>query len=343
MKTVILCGGSGTRLWPISRKSTPKQFAQIFDGESLFEKTINRNKSFSNSYTIVVNELQLPACKKQILSELEQNTDYLIEPIGRNTAAAIALAAFASSSEEILLVLPSDHLINDQSVYEECVNQAKELAVKNRLVTFGMEARYPETGFGYIEADGNTVKSFKEKPDLETAKKYVESKNYYWNSGMFCFKAKTFLTQLKQHSPEIFDQAEATYKKRKESGNITDFKVEEMKKIPSLSVDYAVMEKSPIVSVVPSSFHWSDLGSFDALYEELPKDENGNTESEEYCSINSKNNLILGGKRVIATFDVNELIIVDTADALLIGKKGESQKVKELLQYVEKIDEKLLK
>lgn len=342
MKTVILCGGSGTRLWPISRKSTPKQFAKIFGNESLFEKTILRNSHISDSYLVVVNEVQLPICQTQVPNEYQNKTEYLIEPIGRNTAPAIALAAMASDPEEILLILPSDHLIKDLEVYESCVQQAAQMAKDGNLVTFGIKAKYPETGYGYIEADGTQVISFKEKPDAQTAVTYVASGNYYWNSGMFCFKAETFLKELKEYSPEIFSQSLNTFNNKQKQKSVSHFKLEDMEKIPSNSIDYAVMEKSSNVSVVPSPFYWSDMGSFDSLYDELDKDKDGNTKVENLCSLNSKNNLIIGNKKVIATFDVNDLIIVDTEDALLIGKKGESQKVKELLEQVKKKDKAIL-
>ena len=342
MKTVILCGGSGTRLWPISRKSTPKQFAKIFDNESLFEKTINRNSSLSSSYMVVVNEVQLPICQSQVTKDFKDCTDFLIEPVGRNTAPAIALAALASDPEEILLVLPSDHLIKDMNVYESCVNQAIEMAKNDKLVTFGIKAKYPETGFGYIEAEGTKVISFKEKPNAQTAVQYVASGNYFWNSGMFCFKAKTFLKELKEHSPEIYAQSTSTYNNRNTQNKVSKFNLEDMQNIPSDSIDYAVMEKSSNVSVVPSPFYWSDMGSFDSLYDELDRDENGNTKNDSLCSINSTNNLIISNKKIIATFDVSDLIIVDTDDALLIGKKGESQKVKKLLEQVKEKSKELL-
>lgn len=342
MKTVILCGGSGTRLWPISRKSTPKQFAKIFGNESLFEKTINRNSHLSSSFMVVVNEVQLPICQDQVAKKYKECTDFLIEPVGRNTAPAIALAALASDPEEILLILPSDHLIRDIDLYESSVNQAVEMAQNDKLVTFGIKAKYPETGFGYIEAEGTKVISFKEKPNAQTAEQYISSGNYYWNSGMFCFKAKTFLNELKEHSPEIYIQSEVTYNNRKTQNQISKFNLENMRDIPADSIDYAVMEKSSNVSVVPSNFYWSDMGSFDSLYDELDKDENGNTKNDSLCSINSTNNLIIGNKKIIATFDISDLIIVDTDDALLIGKKGESQKVKELLEQVKEKSKDLL-
>ena len=340
MKTVILCGGSGTRLWPVSRTRTPKQFARIFENESLFEKTIKRNQSFTDSYLIVVNEKQLPACQEQTNATVK--AEYLIEPIGRNTAPAIALAAFASNPNDILLVLPSDHLIKDQDIYEKCILKAKAMAEDNKMVTFGIEAKYPETGYGYIEASGTDVKSFKEKPDLQTAIDYVESGNYFWNSGMFCFKASTFLNELKEHSPEIYSKAKETFENKNTNDNILSFNLEDMQDIPADSIDYAVMEKSQNVSVVCSPFYWSDMGSFDSLYEELAKDSSGNTLSPDHISIESKNNLVIGDKRIIATFNVNDLIIVDTEDALLIGKKGESQKVKDLLTKVKEKNSSLL-
>lgn len=330
MKTVILCGGSGTRLWPVSRKTAPKQFAKILDDQSLFEKTIERNENLSEEIIVIVNEKQFSICESQTKSK----TRFLLEPIGRNTAPAIALACFEVDPEDILLIVPSDHLIGDSKSYHDCVTMAQNLASSDYLVTFGINAKYPETGYGYIEASGNNVVSFKEKPDFETAKQYVNSGNYYWNSGMFCFKAKVFLEELAIHSPEIYKQVKTVFDHKIKNNNIIKYDLELMLQVPDNSIDYAVMEKSNKVKVVPSNFMWSDLGSFDSLYEELSKDENQNATNSTTILINSKNNLILGNKRVITTFDVNDLIIVDTADALLIGKRGQSQNVKKIVDVL---------
>lgn len=342
MKTVILCGGAGTRLWPISRQKTPKQFAQIFDGASLFEDTILRNKSLSNSYAVVVNQTQLPLCKEQVPEELKSSTEFLIESTARNTAPAIALAAFNSQPDEILLILPSDHLIKDLDLYNECIQAACKLAENDKLVTFGIKAKYPETGYGYIEADGVNVKSFKEKPDLQTAIQYLESGNFFWNSGMFCFKASAFLNELKTHSPEIYNECLNTFNNAQPNNDEKHFNLDDMIKIPSDSIDYAVMEKSTNVCVIPSNFYWSDLGSFDSLYDELDKTADGNTKDSNHISFESKNNLIISKKKIISTFNVEDLIIIDTDDALLVGKRGESQNVKKLLEEVKKVDPKLL-
>lgn len=331
MKTVILCGGSGTRLWPVSRKKSPKQFAKIFEKESLFQKTVKRNESLSNEFIIVVNKDQLPLAQKQIGNK---DALFLAEGIGRNTAPAIAMAALSAHPEDVLLVLPSDHLIKDLDVYSECVRKAESFANDGHLVTFGIKAAYPETGYGYIEAQGNDVKSFKEKPDEATAKSYVENGNYFWNSGMFCFKAGVFLHELEKHSPEMFATSKRAFDSFAKEDDLIGLDTEAMKAIPADSIDYAVMEKSDNVKVIPSPFYWSDLGSFDSLYDELNKDSSGNTKEENTYHHNSKNNLVVGGKRVIATFDVDDLIIVDTEDAILIGKRGQSQAVKALMQKV---------
>lgn len=339
MKTIILCGGSGTRLWPLSRKSHPKQFAQILNNQSLYEKTIERNKNKSEKFITIVNEKQIPLCQEQ---SLKNQTQFIIEPIGRNTAPAIALGCFSVEPDDIILVVASDHLINNQDLYEKCLDQACEFASQDKLVTFGINPRYPETGYGYIEANGSDVKSFKEKPNLEKAKKYIEDGNYYWNSGMFCFKAKVFLEELKKYSPDIYNAAKTTYDQKITTDDMIRFDVNLMKDIPSNSIDYAVMEKSENVKVVASNFEWSDMGSFDSLFEELEKDKDGNTKHESSIHINSQNNLIIGGKRVIATFDTSDLIIIDTEDALLIGKRGESQKVKDIVSKLKDKDSSLL-
>ncbi|MDQ1244631.1 MAG: Mannose-phosphate guanylyltransferase/mannose-6-phosphate isomerase [Campylobacterota bacterium] len=337
MTNIILCGGSGTRLWPISRTLMPKQFVKLFNNKSLFQLTLQRNSSACNGRFIVSNSEQYFLALDQ-LEEINKTknseTKYLLEPIGRNTAPAIALACLALEEDEIVLVTPSDHLVKNEEQYQKNLQTAKELAQLDCLVTFGIKPAFAETGFGYIEAEGEDVKAFHEKPDFATATAYLKAGNYYWNSGMFCFKAGVFLDELQKYSPRIYEASCAAYKAASSSASLIRIKLEDMQNIPEDSIDYAVMEKSSKVKVVPSDIDWSDVGSFDALYEELPKDENGNTVNEKYIQIDSKNNLIYGNERKIATVDIKDLIIVDTGDALLISKKGSSQKVKNIVQKI---------
>lgn len=337
MKVVILCGGSGTRLWPVSRSLFPKQFVQLFGKESLFQKTISRNLGIADSFSVVINQEQYFMGLDQMEEmEFKGQKQFILEPMGRNTAPAIALAALASNPEEILLVVPSDHLIEKQSDYMTALKKAQELALEGKLVTFGIKPSYSEIGYGYIEADGFDVKSFKEKPNLETAQNYVKAGNYFWNSGMFCFKAKTLLDELKKHAPDIYESSLATFKHAK-TDSVLRLNAEDMKAIRSESIDYAVMEKSSLVKVIPADIGWSDLGSFDSLYEVLPKDEHGNTKAENVIHLGSTNNLIIGGKRLISTIDVSDLMIVDTSDALVVARKGSTQKVKDLVAEVKKL------
>lgn len=333
MTNIILCGGSGTRLWPISRTLMPKQFVKLFETKSLFQLTVERNSSICSEQFIVSNSEQYFLALDQ-LEELNRPAEkYLLEPIGRNTAPAIALACMALDPNEIVLVTPSDHLIKDQQAYANAVLRAKELASNEYLVTFGITPTFAETGFGYIEADGELVKAFHEKPDINTAEAYLKAGNYYWNSGMFCFKAGIFLEELEKYSPDIFSTSQKAFNTAFKTDMIR-ITHEEMFAIPEDSIDYAVMEKSDRVKVVASNIGWNDVGSFDALYEELPKDINGNTSCQKHISIDSKNNLILSDNRQIATIDVEDLIIVDTGDALLISQKGSSQKVKKVVEQL---------
>lgn len=340
MTNIILCGGSGTRLWPISRTLMPKQFVKLFDGFSLFQETLKRNADLCDKTLIVSNDKQFFLALDQLEECGIGGASYLVEPLGRNTAPAIALATLAMEPEETVLVTPSDHIIIDIKAYEEVVNRALELASSGFLVTFGITPSYPETGYGYIEAVGDMVKSFKEKPDIDTAKKYLQEGNYYWNSGMFCFKAGVFLEELKKYSPKIYETSQEAYKNAKKDGMIR-ISQKDMEAIPEDSIDYAVMERSKKVAVVPATIGWNDVGSFDALYEELEKDENGNTKNKKHISINSKNNLIIGEDREIATIDVEDMIVVDTGDALLLSKKGSAQKVKEVVSLLKKRDTEL--
>lgn len=339
MTNIILCGGNGTRLWPLSRTLMPKQFVKLFEGESLFQKTVERNQKACDSQFIVSNTEQYFLAVDQIEAlitdqSLSQSTitQYLLEPVGRNTAPAIALSCFALDADEIVLVTPSDHLIKDEKAYLEAVGKAKNLAEKNYLVTFGITPQYPETGFGYIEAKGENVLSFKEKPDATTAQMYIDAGNYYWNSGMFCFKAGIFLEELQKHSPDIYETSLVAYNNAK-SDDMIRITHDDMMTIPEDSIDYAVMEKSDKVKVIPSDIDWSDLGSFESLDEEIDS-------SDSVINIDASNNLILSSKQV-AAIDVDDLIIIDTADALLVSKKGSSQKVKKAVKQLKEKNSEL--
>ena len=363
MTNIILCGGSGTRLWPISRKLMPKQFIKLFDDNSLFQLTLKRNSNFCNKRVIVSNKEQFFLASDQIEEVNSTNIEYILEPIGKNTAPAIAIAAFGLDKDEIMFVTPSDHLIKDLNEYEKVINSAKEAAKEGYLVTFGIEPTYPETGYGYIEAEAKSnnalvmdVKMFHEKPNLKRAKEYLKNnqkpktknhsskatipqergeKLYLWNSGMFMFKAGIFLEELKKHSPQIYKSAKEAYLNRsKPSDNINQIKLKDMQKIKEDSIDYAVMEKSKKVKVVKADIGWSDVGSFDSLAKEFKKDEFGNNKEKNLININSKNNFIYSPSKIIATIDIEDLIVVDTPDALLISKKGSSQKVKEVVKIL---------
>ncbi|MCF6254163.1 MAG: mannose-1-phosphate guanylyltransferase/mannose-6-phosphate isomerase [Thiomicrorhabdus sp.] len=338
MINLILCGGSGTRLWPISRTLLPKQFVPLFQEQSLFQKTVLRNQVFCDQFLIVSNQEQYFLALDQ-MEGLNTNASsslkaqFILEPVGRNTAPAIALACMAVNADDIVFVTPSDHLIKDPSAYEKVVHQAKQLAQQDKLVTFGIQPTYPETGFGYIEAQGEDVLSFKEKPELAMAESYLEQGNFYWNSGMFCFKAGVFLAELERHAPKMFQACQTAYQQTQQE-TFLRIPLEAMQAIPADSIDYAVMEKSQHAKVVPSDIGWSDLGSFEALDQELDKDAQGNTQADNTLLLNAKNNLILGNERIISLIDIENLMIVDTADALLIAPKGSGQKVKKIVEQL---------
>jgi len=340
MTNIILCGGSGTRLWPISRTLMPKQFVKLFNEKSLFQLTVERNSKNCDRQYVVSNTEQYFLALDQLEELNKTNNKYLLEPVGRNTAPAIGLACLDLDPKEIVLVTPSDHLIKNEIEYIKVLKKAKELAQENNLVTFGITPTFAETGFGYIEVGELNVKAFHEKPDRETAQKYLEAGNYYWNSGMFCFKAGIFLEELKKYSPEIYNSCIVAFNNLS-NDTLMRVKYEDMIEIPEDSIDYAVMEKSNIVKVVPANIGWSDVGSFDALYDELPKDKNGNTINSNHISIDSKNNFIYGNERKIATVDIEDCIVVDTGDALLISKKGSSQKIKKVVEQLKESNSEL--
>ena len=320
---VILSGGVGSRLWPLSRKSKPKQYIQLFDGESLFQKTVKRNKTFSD-VTLVVGNKDNHQLTKNDLQQLQiNNYNEIIEACPRNTSAAIAFAAFSSDAEDILFVTPSDHLISGAESYLKRVGKAIDLAKNGFLVTFGIKPTKAETGYGYIEFEGENVLNFREKPDFETASRFLDSGKFLWNSGMFCFKSGVFLNELKKFNSEIYHSTKVAFEKRKE--NFMPEK--ESMDIPSISVDYSVMEKTSKIKVVNSTFGWSDMGSFEAIYDYL---------ISRGHSIDSSGNMLIGSEIHCEFVGLNNTICIYTPDAILFLQKENAQKVKEVFERLER-------
>jgi mannose-1-phosphate guanylyltransferase len=352
MTTIILCGGSGTRLWPLSRAAMPKQFAAIVPGGSLFEGAVRRNLEFGSSFIVAANAGQGSLAAAQLDGLGVKGFRSMVEPVGRNTAPAIALACMMLPPDEVVLVAPSDHLVRGLDEYRTAVLRAADLAREGRLVTFGIVPTYAETGYGYIETDGEAVVSFREKPDAATAERYLASGRHRWNSGMFCFTVGTFLAELKEHAPAVYSACAKAYADAPAKDPLRPT-IEDMAAIPSVSVDYAVMEKSTHVACVPCppAMGWSDLGSYDALFDELSGSRNepgtllsGNVAigSPEPVLVASRGNLVVSsGKRVVLV-DVSDLVIVDTPDALLVARRGSTQKVKDAVDALKGIEPGLL-
>lgn len=341
MINLLLSGGSGTRLWPLSRTLLPKQFVRLFDQKSLFQQTLLRNESVCSRTMVIANTEHLFLAADQVHDVLgSTGVDFLLEPIGRNTAPAIALACMLLDEDDVVLVTPSDHLIRDTQAYAQAVEKAKALAQQGDLVTFGISPAYAETGFGYIHAQGHNVLAFVEKPDAATAQIYVDAGDYYWNSGMFCFKVGVLLAELAKHSPDVFQACERAKVTMSNAHNVTKIDLDSMMQIPDISLDYAVMEKSSCVKVVPCDLGWSDLGSFDALYDEVKKPAVDNAvlarheQAPEPICLDATDNLLVTRDRQIALIDVHDLLVIDTADALLIAQKGSSQKIKQVVAQV---------
>lgn len=326
---VLLTGGIGSRLWPLSRHSKPKQYLEIFSGSSLFELAIKRNQLHCTDLVIVGNK-ENKKLSKDILTKLKVfPLRNISEAVSKNTAPAIAFAALSSNPEDILLVTPADHIIEEGEEYDKAVEKAIELADKNYLVTFGIKPDKPETGFGYIEHVEDNVISFHEKPNKSKARQFIEKGSFLWNSGMFCFKAGSFLEELHKFHPEMLEKAQIAWSKSRNG----DLEFSSSVKVPAESIDYAVMEKSERIKVVKSDFKWSDMGSFESVYEYLKNSGH---------SIDVNQNMQIGDNKPTFFVGVNNCILISTHDANLIVSKEASQEVKTVYQYLEKNNPELL-
>jgi mannose-1-phosphate guanylyltransferase/mannose-6-phosphate isomerase len=342
MKYVILAGGSGSRLWPLSREKFAKQFLKLTNDKSMLQNTALR-VSKENGRDIFVISNAGSACQinsqlKEVLSEYDAS-NYITEPVGRNTCPAIAYGLLFFQPDDVIAILSSDHDIRDNSRFNEILAEAEKIALENYIVTLGILPDSPKTGYGYIKkgvekkSEGYRVENFFEKPDIEKAREYLKNGSYFWNAGIFIFKVRTFLEELKKHSPDIFSILEIIRIKKE---NKQEISIEDFNKFPRISVDYAVMEKSDKIVVIPSDFGWSDIGSFKALYEIKKKDIDGNAvsglKSSDFISINSKNLLLYGNNRKTAVIGINNLSIIDTDDALLVTDNEHAEDVKKVFE-----------
>lgn len=348
---VILAGGSGSRLWPLSREMYPKQLLKLNEENTLFQSTFLRltNNIKDKNIITVTNvkhstdiKLQLSEVKNLIKSEEDYTT--LIEPLGRNTAPAIGLSVLyilrkleAEEGDPLILVTPSDHMVEQQENFDAAVSEGIKLAQEGYIVTFGINPTKPDTGYGYIRTEksdaltaistsGLKAAEFKEKPDAETAKNYVNEGSYYWNGGIFLFRASTFMNELKLHCPEIFNNLSTAA--ICETGPTIHF--DEYEKMPDISIDYAVMEKSSNIALVPFDCGWNDMGSWEAIYDTAQLDENKNFISGNVVDIDSENSMIYSTSKLVSTIGLKNTVVVETEDAILVCDKDRTQEVKKV-------------
>ncbi|MGD9641750.1 MAG: mannose-1-phosphate guanylyltransferase/mannose-6-phosphate isomerase [Elusimicrobiales bacterium] len=341
MKAIILAGGSGTRLWPVSRYGLPKQFIKLNGGKSLLCQTVERLAAvvpLKDIFVITNSDYRfhVQADLRSVSPTIEDNV--ILEPVGRNTAPAIALVMryclekLKCSKDEVIFICPSDHIIQPVEKFARYARQAETAAKAGSIVTFGIKPSRPETGYGYIKKGAKTagnggvckVAKFAEKPDAKTAAKYLLAGDYYWNSGMFSFTIATMLAEFKAYAPEISRKMPQTLARM----------TEDFKNMPSISIDYAVMEKSKKAAVLPIDILWSDVGSWDSLHEVIAPDGDDNVKVGDVLALDTKHTIVMGEKRLISTIGLKDLIIIDTPDALLVAKRGQAQRVKEVVDIL---------
>ena len=337
---VILSGGSGTRLWPLSRTLYPKQFLDLINETTLFQDTILRLPKSLEKPLIICNEVQRFLAAEQLRQIQIESKGIILEPEGKNTAPAIALASLKLKNkieDPLLLVLSADHLIQDTAAFHKSIKIAENLALNDKLVTFGVVPNNAETGYGYIEMETNdssdyfNIKSFREKPNFKDAQKYIDSGNYLWNSGMFMFKASLYLDELEKFEPDILKACKKSLQNEHKDLDFIRLNNNEFIKCPNKSIDYAVMEKTDKSVVIPLDANWSDIGSWESLFNSKEKDKNGNVIEGDVILNNVTNTFSYSSNRLVAVTGVSDLIIVDTQDALLVSNKNNAQNIKNIV------------
>ena len=337
---IILCGGSGTRLWPLSRKLYPKQFISLINDTTLFQDTILRLPDNLEKPLIVCNEEHRFIAAEQLRQINQQSSGIILEPVGKNTAPAIALAAIheiKKNHDPILFVLSADHIIQNNKAFHLSIKTAELLAKEGKLVTFGAKADNPDTGYGYIEVDNSInnnyfgIKSFVEKPDAKNAKEYIKLGSYFWNTGMFMFKASKYLNELKKFEPEIFESCFGSINEVSKDNDFIRIDKDIFSLCQEKSIDYAVMEKTKDGMVVPLNSFWSDVGSWDRLLEVNTKDANGNFCDGDVLIDGVKNSFIQSNNRLVSAIGVSDLVIVETKDSILISDKSQSKNIGKII------------